>query len=60
MEDIQVTDRAVFNDAPPEVLKRLAVNRQSNHFFFFFCRCILLLHLYKCEEIFVNSSEITR
>ncbi len=36
MEDIQVTDRAVFNDAPPEVLKRLAVNRQSNHFFFFF------------------------
>ncbi|KAK6109979.1 Peptidase M3 family protein [Brugia pahangi] len=27
MEDIQVTDRAVFNDAPPEVLRRLAVNR---------------------------------
>ncbi|KAL3981766.1 Peptidase M3 family protein [Acanthocheilonema viteae] len=27
MENIQVTDRAVFKDAPPEVFKKLAVNR---------------------------------
>ncbi|VDK65970.1 unnamed protein product [Onchocerca ochengi] len=34
MESIEVTDRAIFKDAPPEVLRKLAVNRQSKHFSF--------------------------
>lgn len=34
MEIIQVTDRAVFKDAPPEVLRTLASNKYFNYFFY--------------------------
>lgn len=51
MENIQVTDRAVFKDAPPEVLRKLAENRQSKHTFL---SIHISLHLYKHKKIFTN------
>lgn len=53
MEHIEVTDRAVFKDAPPELLRKLAVNRQSNNIFL----AVHVIVSFSRVQIFVNTYE---